>query len=105
MARRAAVAPSAPTRRFLTRGTLHRGMSDADTAVGEADPSDSMPLIPPGTVPRAVLAFHAAFGLGAFGLSALSLQQGALVQAVITAAIGVMMIAAGLAAGRLVARQ
>jgi hypothetical protein len=77
-------------------------MTDADLAEPDAE---EMPLIPPGTVPRAVVGFHAAFALGALGLAALSFRQGAVAQTVIMTAIAGMILAAGIAAGRLVARQ
>jgi len=74
-------------------------MSDADAS------SDRMPLIPPGLVPRAVLGFHAVFGIGLLALAVLALQQGRIAQVAVLLLLSAMVLVAGVAAGRLVARQ
>jgi hypothetical protein len=74
-------------------------MSDADAA------PDSMPLIPPGLVPRAVLGFHVVFAIGLLGIAALAFGQGRIAQVAILLALSLMVTVAGVAAGRLVARQ
>lgn len=70
-----------------------------------SSPESSEPLLPRGTLPRVVVGLHAfvALLLGAFGV--LALQSGQFVQTAVMFLMAGMLLAAGVATGRIVARQ
>jgi hypothetical protein len=65
----------------------------------------SEPLIPQGTVPRAVLGFHAVFSIGLGALSVAAFQSGQFIQTAFLLLIAAMILTVGVAAGRIVARR
>jgi hypothetical protein len=65
----------------------------------------SEPLIPSGTVPRAVLGLHVFMALALGAMAVLALQSGQVVQTAVMFLMSGMILTAGIAAGRIVARR
>jgi hypothetical protein len=91
----------------MLSGVRSRGMSGDDGVLATLDP-ESVADAPPDrllTVPRATLGIHAAVAALLVGFGAVAATDGRPAQAVIVSGIGGMLLVAGWAGGRIVARR